>query len=173
MISLNIETLVLVAVWNSPFVFQGGFNIANAQDNSKKLLFFRCECHLENKMDLLDVDFSSHDYTFTHLQSDQSAICLENNNDELEQALYLLKYALKETLKKMIINPKQHLIQIDTVAMSSIFQQIKDHIDCHGQKNIDYDDIGFAVSIDFTPTENVGRNAALTLLGINKKEGIH
>lgn len=166
--SLDFETLILVAVWKHPFIFQGSFNITNSQDSSNLLLFFRCECYLEDKMDILDIEFSPYDYKFTHLYSEQSEIHLANVDDDLEQALYLLKFSLKETLKKMIMNPKQYLTQIDEIAMSAISQQIKDHMIHQEHKKMDNDDIGFAVSISFTPTENIGKKAALTLLKINK-----
>jgi hypothetical protein len=165
--SLNIETLVLVAIWNNPFIFQGSFSITNTKNDSIQLLFFRCECSLNNKMDILDSKFSPYDYKVTHLYDSQSRIHLSNINDDIEQALYLLKYALKETLQKMLSKPNHYLIHIDEIAMSSIEQQITDHLLHHREKRIDNDNIGFAVSIIFTPTESVGKKAALTLLKLN------
>jgi len=167
-LSLNIETLILVAIWDYPFIFQGSFAITNTLNNSIQLLLFRCECNLKDKMDILDVEFSPHDYQFTHLYDGPFEIPLKNANDELEQALYLLKYSLKETLQKMISNPIHNLIHIDEVAMSSIAKQIKDHIIHHGQKKFDNENIGFSVSISFTPTEKFGKKSALALLKINK-----
>ncbi len=37
-VSLNIETLVLVAIWDHPFVFQGSFTITNTTNNINQLL---------------------------------------------------------------------------------------------------------------------------------------
>lgn len=172
-ISLNIETMILVAVWENPFVFQGSFNVTNKHDNTKKLLFFRCECYLKNKADIQN-EFLSHDYKFTHLYNEKYAISLSSEN-ELEQALYLLKYALKSTLEKLINNPKQHLIYVDEVAMSRIANQAKDYM-INKKKDINDNDIGFAVSIDFVPNENSGKMAASALLKIcdfRKKNSIH
>ncbi len=95
--SINIETLVLVAVWNRPFIFQGSFSITNTRNHSIQLIFFRCECKLEDKMDVFDIEFSPDDYSFTHLYDSQSEIDITNTTDDLEQYLYLLKYSLKET----------------------------------------------------------------------------
>jgi hypothetical protein len=167
-LSLNIETLVLAAIWDHPFIFQGSFTITHTKSHANQLLFFRCECCLESKMDIFDIAFSPYDYTFTHLYDGKSEIHLANTDDDLEQALYLLKYSLSETLKKMIPNTNQRLVQMDEIAMSSIAQQIKDHMICHGQKKMDNDNVGFAVSILFTPTESMGRRAARALLMISK-----
>jgi hypothetical protein len=166
--SLNIETLVLVAIWDHPFIFQGSFTITNTINNSNQLLLFRCTCGLKDKMDILDIEFSPYDYMFTYLY-DGAVEVLANANDDLEHALYLLKYSLKETLQKMIINPNQRLTHFDEIAMSSIAQQIKKHMIYHGQKRMDDNNIGFSVSISFTPTEKIGKKAALTLLKINKE----
>ena len=167
MINLSIETLVLVAAWSTPSIFQGSFTITNKQDQSTQLLFFRCECRLTDETDILDIDFSPNDYQFTHLYSGQSAIHLESIGTEVEQALYLLKYALNATLEQMITNSKQYLTYVDEVAMSSMSNQIAEHMANLGQREVE-GDLGFSVSIDFNPTEKLGETAALTLLRINR-----
>ena len=78
-IELNIETLVLVAIWENPFIFQGSFAITNKGDYSKKSLVFRCECDLEDKIDIVEMDFSPINYKFTHLYNVQSEIVLSLN----------------------------------------------------------------------------------------------
>src|SRR5579862_1054260 len=93
-ISLNIEILVLVAIWKSPAVFQGSFKIVTAENNFKGLLFFRCECNLIDKFDVIKKEFSSYHYKFTHLFCEKSGAYFdENEDDELEDAFYMLKYA--------------------------------------------------------------------------------
>lgn len=164
---LSIETLVLVAVWETPFVFQGCFTITNKQKRSKQTLFFRCECRVNEKMNILDPDFCPTDYQFTHLFSKQAAIPLDIAKNEMGDALYLLKYALKATLEKVITNPKQDFTYIDEVAMSRIVREIEVHLVSQTQGDIQAD-LGFAVSIDFTPTEMSGEKAALALLRIDK-----
>lgn len=165
-VNLNIETLVLVAIWTTPFVFQGSFTITNLLTNSTQLLFFRCECNFKDKMDILNIDFSPHDYQFTHLSSEQSQIDLTTIYSNLENALYILKYALAQALQKMIINPKHFLSQIDEIASASISKQIKHYWLAKVQNKMD-DDIGFAVSINFSPDNHLGKTAALALLKIN------
>jgi hypothetical protein len=163
-ISINIETLVLVAIWEKPFIFQGSFTITNKGDYSKKLLIFRCECNLADKMVITESDFSPNNYQFTHLYNIQSEISLINTNYALELSLYLLKYALNETLKKIITHPKQHAIHIDDIALTSISQQMENYLFYRQEKNLGDSGIGFAVAIDFTPAEELGQTAALTLL---------
>lgn len=167
-VSINIESLVLVANWEKPFIFQGSFTITNKADGFKFILLFRCQCYLESQIDIIEMDFSPDDYQFTHLYNSQSAVHLTNKDSKLQQALYLLKYVLNETLKKMIVNPKHYFTQIDEVAMANLSQQIENHMTCYGRKKLDHDDIGFAVSIDFLSTEKNGRDAALTLLALNQ-----
>jgi hypothetical protein len=165
-IELTIETLVLVAIWKNPFIFQGSFTITNNGDHSKRLLVFRCECNLEDKIMIMVMDFSPINYQFTHLFNVQSELELSNINYELELALYLLKYALNETLKKIITHPKQHTIHMDDIALASITEQMETYLFYRQEKNLGDSDIGFAVSIDFIPTEELGQKAALALLGL-------
>ena len=161
---INIETLVLVAIWEKPFIFQGSFTITNKSDYSKKVLIFRCECDLEDKMDIINTDFSPTNYRFTHLYNMQSEISLTHISYELELALYLLKYALNETLKKIITHPKQHVIHMDDTALASISRQMENYLFYRQEKNLGDNDIGFAVALDFTPEEELGRTGAFTLL---------
>ncbi len=165
-IELNIETLVLVAILEKPFIFQGSFTITNKGDYSKRLLVFRCECDLEDKKVIMEMDFSPINYQFTHLYNVQSEIALSDIDYELELALYLLKYALNETLKKIITHPKQHAIHIDDIALASISRQMETYLFYRQEKNLGDSDIGFSVMIDFTPTEEIGRKSALALLGL-------
>ena len=157
-----------MAIWHQPFIFQGSFSITDTRNNTNQLLFFRCECTLKNKMDILDADFSPDDYKFTHLYDMQAEIQLENPDNNLDQALYLLKYCFKKTLEKMVSDPNQHLTHIDEIAMSSITKLIQGHMIYHDENKINDDNIGFAVSITFTPTEIIGKKSAMALLKINK-----
>ncbi|MDP3705946.1 MAG: hypothetical protein Q8R24_08570 [Legionellaceae bacterium] len=43
MTNVDIETLVLAAVWKCPFIFQGYFNIAEKSSLNYQLLLFRCK----------------------------------------------------------------------------------------------------------------------------------
>ena len=121
---------------------------------------------MEDKIVIIERDFSPVNYQFTHLYNVQSKIALSNKSYELELALYLLKYALNETLKQIITHPKQHAIHMDDIALASISRQMETFLFYRQEKNFGDSDIGFAVSIDFTPTEELGRKAALALLGL-------
>lgn len=172
-ISLNIETLILVAVWKTPFIFQGCFNVTNRHDNSRHLLFFRCECYLKNKADFQN-EFSPQDYQFTHLYNEKSAISLDSGH-EFEQALYLLKYALKAALEMLVNDPKHYLVHVDEVASSSLANQARDYMLNKKQDLVDKA-LGFAVSIDFIATENSSKIAAYGLLKLCdfiKKDNLH
>jgi len=159
--NINIETLVLVAVWKHPFIFQGCFKIMDQSHNTKKFIFFRCECHLTEKMDVIDQAFSPYDYQFTHLYNESEPDQLEMN----EHALYLLKYALHTTLIKMMTNQKHNLVSIDDVAMQSIIKQITPVLNQTSSWSQEDNGIGFGVSMDFCPREKMGEAAVLDLLG--------
>lgn len=64
---INIETLILVAVWTQPFVFQGSFKIINKNKQTEQFLFYRCERDRSEKTDIVENEFSPDDYQFTHL----------------------------------------------------------------------------------------------------------
>ena len=159
--NISIETLVLVAVWERPFVFQGCFKIVARHREIKKFIFFRCECNLMEKMDVNDQGFSPDDYQFTHLYNEFELVHLAMN----EHALYLLKYALRTTLSKMITNLTHYFVSIDDVAMQSIVKQIQPVLNQASLWSEDDNGIGFAVAMDFCPEETMGQAAVLGLLG--------
>lgn len=152
-IELNIETLILVAIWKKPFIFQGQFTITNQNDNTSKSLFFRCECNLQDKMDILDADFSPANYKFTHLYNEKHSIDLANLEVFFEEALYTLMFALNLTLKLLLERPDQPFISVDEITLSAISQTIEESI-LQAKKNKD-DDIGFAVAVDCNLPENI------------------
>lgn len=166
MTNVDIETLVLAAVWTRPFIFQGYFNITEKSSLNYQLLLFRCEYIKFTYLDVIDEDFSSYDYHFTSLYNEEHIITLDtlsqNNN-----ALYVLKYALHTTLLQMIKNTKQHFVSMDEIAMQSIIKIIKPSFSQESLSIQKDHDIGFAVSMDFHPTEAMGQSAVLALLGKN------
>lgn len=175
LISINIETLVLIAVWNHPFIFQGYFKITEINGQSNQVLLFRCEYVKSSCMDVIDNEFSPYDYTFTHLYNESKLINLDALSHHNEYAIYLLKYSLHTTLLKMIQNTKQYLVSMDEVAMQSIVELIKPRFSQAALCTQNNNDIGFAVAMDFSPTEEMGQSAALSLLGkINSgHRGLH
>ncbi len=56
-IGINVETLVLVAVWETAFIFQGCFKITELQGNDTVLFFFRCRTSHAQQSDILQNDF--------------------------------------------------------------------------------------------------------------------
>jgi hypothetical protein len=161
---INVETLILVAVWESPFVFQGSFKIIDKSRHTERFIFYRCECNKLAKTDILKEDFSPYDYQFTHLYrvaSDHSQI--EFMGQLIDDALYLLKYALYTSLTQMIRSTKHYFTYIDEVALLAISKKVGGVL----QKGLDIQedqDLGFAVSMDFNPSESLGQAAASALL---------
>lgn len=205
-LSVTIETLMLVAVWEPPFVFQGYFNISEAiqvrtysttsnnlhgipssalrpssprtrregnnegsyldKTSHRQILFFRCEYSSSVHTSVIHPDFSPYDYQFTDLCNETKTIQLDALETRHEHAIYLLKYALHATLLLMLKNNKQHLVAADEIAMKLIVERIKP-LFSQESLTIDNPEIGFAVSMDFNPEEQTGRDAVSALLGKN------
>ena len=160
---LTIETLVLVAVWDSPFIFQGCFKITELSEETPVLYFFRCQSNHQKQMDILNNDFSQTDYEFTHLYNDLGLIQFNTQEQAQEDALYVLKYALHRTLGEMLSRKSLQFTSIDDMAMQSFINQITPILS--GDATLPAaDHIGFAVAMDFCPTEETGVLAASVLL---------
>lgn len=160
---INVETLLLVAVWETPFIFQGCFKITELQGKNTVLMFFRCEAMHMQQSDILNHDFSPELYEFTHLYNEVGLIQLSNLEPAQEDALYLLKYALHITLGEMLTNRKQHFTSIDDIAMRALIDKVRPILN-RELALPEEDDIGFAVAMDFRPEEEMALSAALTLL---------
>lgn len=162
-IQLNIETLVLVAVWEKPFIFQGCIKITELDEHYKVLYFFRCESHHTEQQDILHKHFSSNDYQLTHLYNESGLVSLNSLTPTKEYALDMMKYALHVTLKEMLSNRKIHFTSIDDIAMQAMINKIKPILnnECAIPEE---EHIGFAVAMDFSPQEEMGQLAALALL---------
>lgn len=158
LLNLNLETMLIVTVWQSPFIFQGYFKIKNNSNNDEHLLFFRCECFEKEQLELLTNDFSPANYQFTDLYQGEKRVNLEQID-----AQYLLKYALDSTVKKMLLSSYQHKLVIDEIAMQAIINQVEPIL-MAGQSSVSQADIGFAVAMDFTPQDELANNAAQALL---------
>ncbi|HHL3492280.1 TPA: hypothetical protein ACQ53F_001102 [Legionella pneumophila] len=161
--SINVETLVLVAVWKFPFVFQGSFKIFDRDNNKEYLILYRCEYTKAYQTDILEDEFFPLDYQFTYLYA--GSVKLDDNilNQLSENAMYLLRYALHLTLSKMLTNKRQNNIYIDEIALNSLTECIKQKFD--EGKNFEIEaDIGFAVAMDFNPQEQTALEAVRNLL---------
>ena len=162
-IGLNVETLVLVAVWENPFIFQGCIKITELGKNKEVLYFFRCQSTHQEQNDILNNDFSSDDYEFTHLYNESGFIQVSVTDPTKEYALDMMKYALHITLREMISSRKIHFTSIDDIAMQAMINKIKPIL--NQELTLPEDDhIGFAVAMDFSPQEEMGRLAVQALL---------
>lgn len=170
---LNVETLVLVAVWENPFIFQGCIKITEPLKNREALYFFRCHSYHDKQSDILSNNFSSDDYEFTHLYNELGFIPLNCPDPTKEYALDMLKYALHVTLGKMISSRKIHFTSIDDIAMQAMIDKIKPIL--NKKLTLPEDDhIGFAVAMDFSPQEEMGHLASHALLnGLESQEQSH
>lgn len=162
-VSLNVETLVLVAVWENPFIFQGCIKITELHKDNEVLYYFRCQSNHREQSDILNNEFSPDDYEFTHLYNDSGFIQLSVIDPIKKYALDMMKYALHITLREMISSRKIHFTSIDDVAMLAMINKIKPILN-NELALPDDDHIGFAVAMDFTPKEEMGRLAVLALL---------
>lgn len=163
-IGINIETLVLVAVWETPFIFQGCFKVTELKGEKNCFFFFRCQASHVQQSDILNYDFSPEQYVFTHLYNDTGLIQLSNLETTQGNALYLLKYALHITLGEMLSSRKMHFTSIDDIAMQALINKVKPILN----RELTFpeeDHIGFAVAMDFRPQEETALLTALTLLG--------
>ncbi|KTC76775.1 hypothetical protein [Legionella brunensis] len=159
--NINIETLVLVAVWRRPFVFQGCFKITKIETQERHFLFFRCESNIAKQTAILNDDFTPDAYEFTHLYHASSRIQLDSLDNACEQALYLLKYTLNLTLQHLLKNSKKSLTYMDEVAEEIVAQRIKPILNYGSWSGLE--NIGFAVAVDFNPQEEIGEAAASAL----------
>lgn len=161
---INVETLVLVAVWEAPFIFQGCFKITELQGNNTAFFFFRCQADHVQQSDILHNDFLSEQYEFTHLYNEEGLIQLSNLYQAQEDALYLLKYALHVTLGEMLSSRKKHFNSMDDIAMQALIDKVRPIL--NRELTLPEDDhIGFAVAMDFRSEEEIALLAALVLLG--------
>ncbi len=169
---INIETLILVAAWNTPTVFQGCFKISDQCSTRKRHLFFRCESKISDKLSFLQEAFSPYDYMWTSLFEESTKASWDVQDESKEHAYYVLKYALYTTLCEMLHHRKYDFMSIDEVAMQAMLEQIKPMLQrSEVSWSKAYPDLGFAVAMDFSPSEATSEQAAVILLG--KRSSIH
>jgi len=82
-LALNVETLVLVAVWETPFIFQGCIKITELHQDNRALFFFRCQSKHQAQQDILEDYFSSDDYEFTHLYHESGSLCASDSETKI------------------------------------------------------------------------------------------
>nr|HAT8713884.1 hypothetical protein [Legionella jordanis] len=157
-----IETLILVAIWDIPSIFQGCFHLATASQEKQSLVFFRCECAL-GEAAILDDDFSEEYYQFTQLYRDKQQLDLAYWRQEKPDSLYILKYALHLSLQQMLRHNNWNLKYTDEIALSRIEQSIETIL--HAESFLKAaEHLGFAVAIPFIAHENNSQQAIDALL---------
>lgn len=161
---INIETLILVAIWDQPNIFQGCFKISTLKSEREEYFFFRCE--LSHSIDFFVHEFYPDDYCFTHFYCTEEQLDLDNGGESIEYALYILKYALYITIKEMLAhrNQKHQFLYMDDIVLESLIQKIKPILNQNSLWSEGMKEIGFAVAMDFCPQEEMAEIAVQTLL---------
>lgn len=160
---IKIETLVLVAIWQSPFVFQGVFSITAINADVQGFLFFRCLYPNSHSAMHIDNAFSSEAYHFSHLYNEQEQIALDTLDEGMLYTLYILKYALHLTLLEMANSSRQCRSVLDEEAMDAIIQRFSPMIQQGESLMNKQEEVGFAASMDFYPKERMARMAVNAL----------
>ena len=155
--NINIETLIITAIETEKYLYQGLWTISKAKSKTKQFYFYQCSS--EFKPD------SPHDLSIDEL------FCF-NNTDLLRaktkltqiDALYLLKYALLETIELMHSRPQRltKIFSTDT-PLDEMLERLVPDLNVEQLLTLP-DEIGFAAAIDFSPKDEIGRNAAKLLI---------
>ncbi|MCW8450407.1 hypothetical protein [Legionella quinlivanii] len=157
--SISIETLILVAVWKQPFIFQGCFRLTEDATGESILYLFRCQYSNPVTQDTIDSEFSCNDYQFTHLYNETSFINLENDFPGFDEAIYILKYALHQSLWTMLTRSRHRSLSVDDMAMKALYKKIEPILyEARHWEQLE-NDIGFAATIPFCPHEPMGKRA--------------
>jgi hypothetical protein len=64
---ITIETILLVAIWDEPFIFQGFFKIASQDKQQDILYFFKCINTDLSQLQIKQGDFVPRDYEFNYI----------------------------------------------------------------------------------------------------------
>ena len=159
---ITIETLILVSIRGTTKIFQGMWGITQKDSNHEQHYFFRCEASSNL---LLPTDLE-----ITELYALEANHIVSANYQLVKiEAMYLLKYALFETINLMdtkttatpIFSSDQNLEKLIVNLAPQLSKQ---------QLLALPDEIGFAASIDFTPEDNAGIHAAQLLF---EKNNLH
>lgn len=155
---MSIETLILVAAWQQPAIFQGCFKLSSEDPKQAAIfLFFRCEYANEHRAEHVDDSFSPNDFTFSHLYNQTHSIALDQDDEGITYAEYILKYALYKTLVEMQSKQTQKFMSIDDEAMQVMVKKVEPMLQQAGVWETLDEHLGFAVSMDFHPQERMGQ----------------
>jgi hypothetical protein len=152
--SMNIETHVLVATDDEPQIIQGFFHITSNKSDQKQTYLFKASCHDAKNNN----DFDPILYQFCELyikcKTDEiKQIPIDNHQNS--DMLYILSFALHQTIVHMMQRNKYKPSYIDAQATESLAAFIKDKLTTPCEL-MDNSEIGFAVSIPFSPTDDIG-----------------
>ncbi len=164
---INVETLILVAIWGqNPSIVQGCFKVSTLRAQREQYFLFRCEIKNNPQTAHIEDEFYPENYQFTHFYNQEQTIYLNETNESQEYAVYILKYALHVTIKKMLItNPQKHqFLSMDDAFINSLIKKIKPLLNKEELWSEPLNEIGFAVAMDFCPQEKMGEAAVQALL---------
>ena len=153
--NIIIETLLIVAIRKEKSVFQGMWSVTPEGSDMKRYYFFRCEAE-ESFESPSDIEISEL-YSFgpNGLNNAHSGITQED-------ALYLLKYALFETIFLMDTTPKKKIFSTDQ-DLGEMVERLVPEFNKEQLLSLP-DEIGFATAIDFKPDDDIGIHAARLLV---------
>ncbi len=158
-LSADIETTILVAVWSNPVIFQGYFKIVPSESSKEYFIYFRALCEEYQQEHFIQEEFYPDQLLFTHLYNQMGIAQKETTED----ALYLLKYALYTTVTQMLKNKKHYFTYADEVALSSLIKRTALIINEPHETKV-HEDLGFAVNMHFQAQEKSSEEALLALL---------
>jgi len=164
LLSADIETTILVAVWSEPIIFQGYFKITLHEASSESFIFYRAVCEAYHQENFLDEEFFPDQFQFSHIYN-QSGIIKKQIIEP--DAVYLLNYALFITVTQMLKNKKQYLTYIDEVALNAIMERTSIIINKPVHTKL-HDDLGFSVNMNFQAREKNSEDALTALIQLAK-----
>lgn len=165
---ITIETLILVADWKKPALFQGRFTLFdNERPSIKKVYFFSALNELIANKHEEEEGIQPMDYRFRELMTFNGENVLDTQLHQLRgDMLYILKYALSQSVQLMRKNRTNDQVSFDEVAIEQLSEMMMTTY--QPSKNTSkIEDVGFEVSIDFSPSEPRGEAAINLLLGQN------
>lgn len=158
----TIETLLLVAIWETPFIFQGVFTITCESDaNLKQAYVFRAQCLMASFDEILSEEFSSQDYDFTYLADLNTRFNL--GEIATAETMEALTYALHITLQTMLKRNNPHLIA-DELAKEKLYSTVLKILQSTNEATALPAHIGFAVSVPFRASTPAAKSIMQQLL---------
>lgn len=151
---LSIETFILVAIWDEPAFFQGKFTLTRPGYSLSKHYLFSCYQHHNPQQQQFEL---SQLYEIIN-DSLNTPRWIENGDN----ALYVLSYALKQTIELLKQKPGTRPIYFDAQALKQLNHQLI-KLESASDEYHPPSEMGFAATIDFNPKDKIGQHAAQQL----------